>query len=674
MIHRDIKPSNILVDDDGRASLLDFGIAKLLNALQTGDRTQSIATPNYAAPEQLLGEPIAVHADIYGLGATLYFLLCGEPPIALEGQSLPVIVDRICHQFPLPPSRVNPGVGMSPDLDAICLKCLQKKPKDRYDTVAELAQDLERLQTGFPVLARSPSQLDYVRHFVRRHRVAVGAGMVVFAAMLFGIALSSWQAGIARQERDVARLEARRLSGLRSAVTTLFRKAVSTDSSLTTRQLFERAATVADEEFRHDPATASTLLQMLGHLHLQSEDYPAARSLLQRVLDMPGNAVAPSVLSDANLDMAHVDFRDRDFGAVRERLAKVGEIWRHSDEDFRNEKLQIATLEAQLARAEGRNDDAIQILKDAIDLAREYWGPNHPETAILLINLGATQYYSGDIPAAIANSAAAYEIYKAIGEDQSPDALNLLANWGLYALRAGRPVEAERRLSDALELRTKLYGASAAQAVLMKNLGLAHMVNGKTLDGMDLLEQSRWMAERYAGPNSHLFVSSTCTLARVWLERNEREAARKALEALPADFYQRDTHWADFCAGLLKLARATPPFSDVDLGRELEALKARGSQRLNYFADLQATYGKLLKLAQENTQAAVALQVAAEAKARARSPHHYEVLALKLEAASALEESGQTDQARELRRAALKQLNQNLGPTHALVRHYREGA
>lgn len=669
VIHRDIKPSNILVDAQGHARLLDFGIAKLLNALHTGDRTQALATPNFAAPEQLLGESVAVHADIYGLGATLYALLCNRPPLQLEGESLPVVIDRVRHSIPPPPSSVVRSIPA--DLDAVCLKCLNKQPDDRYRSADELAQELVRFREGFPVLARRPGNIEHLTHFLRRQRALVTAIATVLAVLVGGLVLTARQADIARQERDAARQEAMRLNGLRNAVSALFRKTIEADTSLTARELFARAGTSADESIHSDPATASALLQMLGHLQLQAEDYPASRALLQRVLDLPRQKVAPSVLADTHLDMAHLAFRERDFGAVRDHLNSAQKLWLSSDLDSRSESLQVATLKAQLARAEGRPADAIRALKEATALARDYWGEQHPETAAMLVNLGATQYYGGDIPGAIESSQTAYDIYQKIGEDQSPDALNLLANWGVYALRAGRPVEAETRLTQALQLRTRLYGASTAQAILMKNLGLAHLVNGRHEDGMDLLEQSQWMAERYAGPAANMHVSTACTLARVLLDDGRSAEAAQTLDALPEEVFSRDTHWAEFCSGLRKLAQHG---SRADLTPELQSLHKRGDRHLIYHAELLATYGHVLSHDSDWESAATVLQAAADGKAAVRGKDHYETLTLQLEAANARHQSGHSSEARTQHRQALQALAQSLGPAHPLVERYSDAS
>ena len=181
IVHRDLKPSNVLVDDEGRVKLLDFGIAKVLEEAgpsthETGALVRFL-TPQYASPEQLKGEPVSTSTDVYQTGGLLYVLLSGQLPYDLSGSSSAAEIEQVvCDEIPERPSEVvgriahsdNGGqaVDVYPggqerwarslrgDLDAIVMKALRKDPEHRYESIDQLGEDLARHLEGRAVLAR----------------------------------------------------------------------------------------------------------------------------------------------------------------------------------------------------------------------------------------------------------------------------------------------------------------------------------------------------------------------------------------------------------------------------------------------------------------------------------------------------------------------------------------
>jgi eukaryotic-like serine/threonine-protein kinase len=160
ILHRDLKPSNILIDEDDRPLVTDFGLAKRVpgrpGALAAGDLTQTgaiIGTPSYMAPEQTEGKPASVASDVYALGAILYEMLTGRPPFLAASVVETLLLIR--SEEPVRPRLLNPQIDT--DLELICRKCLEKRPEHRYASAADLACDLEAFLAGAPVSARASS-------------------------------------------------------------------------------------------------------------------------------------------------------------------------------------------------------------------------------------------------------------------------------------------------------------------------------------------------------------------------------------------------------------------------------------------------------------------------------------------------------------------------------------
>ena len=211
VVHRDLKPGNILVTAGGWPHLLDFGLARVLDADEAQDLTLTgapLMTPAYASPEQMRGETYTVSGDVYSLGVILYELLAARRPYELKTGSLAELARVVCEQEAAPlafaaagaPAEAAEKRGTTPDrlkrqltgdLEKIVAKVLAKDPRQRYFSVAEFADDLRRHRVGLPVRAR-PATLRYrLGKALHRHRVAVPAGALA-ALLILGFAGTTW--------------------------------------------------------------------------------------------------------------------------------------------------------------------------------------------------------------------------------------------------------------------------------------------------------------------------------------------------------------------------------------------------------------------------------------------------------------------------------------------------
>ncbi len=211
VVHRDLKPDNILVAGDGTPRLLDFGTAKLLSPAQSAPGSEQTRegfqsyTPQYASPEQVLGNPITTASDTYSLGVLLYLLLTGEPPYEFKELTTGEMLRVICTQAPRrPTTAVGSGKPLDADLAAILDKALRKEARERYLTAEQLAHDVRAYLEGQPVGARQGTIRYLACKFARRHRFGLLAAMVLNVTFFAGIAGVLWQAKVATEQRRKA--------------------------------------------------------------------------------------------------------------------------------------------------------------------------------------------------------------------------------------------------------------------------------------------------------------------------------------------------------------------------------------------------------------------------------------------------------------------------------------
>jgi serine/threonine protein kinase/WD40 repeat protein len=215
VLHRDLKPANILLDSDGDPLVADFGLAKLIQkqdveGLETLTATgQVIGTPSYMSPEQASGKlgEVSERTDVWALGGILYACLTGRPPFA-AATTVDTLLQVMRHE-PVEPRELNPSIPR--DLENICLKCLSKEPRHRYSSAVNLAEDLERFETGRPVQARPLRTPAKVWRWRKRNPVTASLSLLSVMLLVVGTAVSAMFAIQAQNRADEAETAGKRL-------------------------------------------------------------------------------------------------------------------------------------------------------------------------------------------------------------------------------------------------------------------------------------------------------------------------------------------------------------------------------------------------------------------------------------------------------------------------------
>jgi len=398
VIHRDLKPANTLVDADGKVKLLDFGIAKLLDATTSKD-TATIApfTFDYAAPEQLAGEAATTATDVYALGVLLFELLVGERPLRTRGlpsaQALALLNDRAA---PLPsrvarenPDAPVPANALAGDLDAIVAKCLRHEAAYRYATVNDLKLDLQRHLEHEPVLAREGARLYVFGRVLRRYRWAVAAAAVLILALAAGLAGTLWQARLAQAQ--LARAEA-----TKKFLLGVFRASDPRQASdkprggITARQLLDASAPHIEEDFAAQPEVQIELLGTIAtifHELREPERYAALHERYMELTRQHYGEFDPRVI-DGYLQEARYTADGEDKKAAAPLLEHVDALIRQAGLDRSPLRARWLVIKSDtLSDDKKRQGDREQLLLRAVDLY-ERTNPGEIEYVNALIYLG----------------------------------------------------------------------------------------------------------------------------------------------------------------------------------------------------------------------------------------------------------------------------------------------
>jgi eukaryotic-like serine/threonine-protein kinase len=549
VVHRDLKPSNILVTPHRQVKLLDFGIARLLDAegeyppTGTGLR---LLTPEYASPEQFRGEHVTTASDVYALGILLYELLSGRHPHRLPGMPRHLIEQRVLSQEPPRLAELGPSVfgarqasdldihameiaqrrGLTPqrlrrrlsgDLSMIVQKAIRREVDRRYTGVDDLVADLRRHLNGLPVQARPETRFYRARKFAGRHRVAVAAaalGMIVVQAFALRELDLRRRAELAAYEARSAALRAEAVKDFLVGVFEVsdpYGLTGERGESVTARTLLDRGAERVEADAALEPDVQAELRGVLGRVYTNLGLYDEAAPLLERALEQrrarhtaPHAAIAGAL---ADLGAHHLSRGEYALAepALRDALEQRRSVYGDGHEIVAESLDRLATLLQQ----QSDYDAAEPLFREALAIRRARLGADHVDVASGLHNLGLLLWWKADY-------VEAERLYReALGIRR-----RALPAWHLSTMQTmqslAQTLQAQTRLEEAEALfresldgkRRTLGDAHPSVTIHLNNLGRLLWERGKMDESEAMIREALALDRRIFGAE-HSFVAAS---------------------------------------------------------------------------------------------------------------------------------------------------------------------
>ncbi|WP_138430470.1 serine/threonine-protein kinase [Fodinibius saliphilus] len=598
IIHRDLKPSNILVNNEGKVKVLDFGIAKLIRAessegvtfqTRTGAR---MLTVGYSSPEQLEGQAITTATDAYVLGILLFELLADVHPFEMDDKNLVEIEKQVREKRPKNPSDKYAQLSstekkkiaqyrstdtakltslLTGDLDAIVMKALRKEPGHRYSSAEQLLEDLNRRKTNLPIIAREDTFRYNSSKFLKRHKTRLSVAAAFLSIIISLTVFYTWQIA---QEKDKAQLEAQKAQEVSSFLTDMFRASnpnYNPKDTVTAATFLKRGQERIDQ-LNDQPEIQGQLLEIMGRAYSEIGQFDKAAPLLNKSLKLRETYQGTtSTAYIQSLDALGVLERLKGNFAEAESLTQRSlSVLKNNQPN--NKKLLVNGLNelGLILDQRGKYEQADSVYKEVLYIQQQLYKSEHPKLAHIFNNRAGVLRKLGKYEKAEELYRKALNIWKAQYGDIHPSTAMGYHDLALILNQRGKLEQADSLYHKGLTIDKKLYDAPERHiAQSYNNIGIFYGQQGRYQEAKPYLTKAVAMRRKLFDEYHPKLAESLNNLGRLNIELGNYEKAHSYLEeALKIDRKNFGGNHPYIAGDLANLARIEKEKGSLDIAKK----------------------------------------------------------------------------------------------------------